>query len=74
MFKRSNVWRGMTLLFTLLFAISLMTASIFELYRTSVDAFFGTRSQTTVTQPSEHEEDAWTYQSQSASPWRPSPC
>lgn len=63
MFKRSNVWRGMTLLFTLLFAISLMTASIFELYRTSVDAFFGTRSQTTVTQPSEHEEDAWTYQS-----------
>ena len=58
MFKRSNVWRGMTLLFTLLFVISLMTASIFELYRTSVDAFFGTRSQMTVTEQSDDAADA----------------
>ena len=63
MFKRSNVWRGMTLLFTLLFVISLMTASIFELYRTSVDAFFGTRSQMTVTEHSDDDADAWTFQS-----------
>lgn len=45
MFKRSSVWRGLTLVFSLLLAISLMAGSILETYRTSVDAFFNTRSR-----------------------------
>lgn len=61
MFKKSNVWRGLTLLMALLFAVSLMAGSIFEMYRTSVDAFFGTRSQATVTEDTGDAEDAWTY-------------
>lgn len=39
MFKRSSLWRGLTLVFSLLLAISLMAGSILETYRTSVDAF-----------------------------------
>lgn len=42
----------------------MMAAYIFELYRTSVDAFFGTRSQVMVTSESDDAEDAWTYESQ----------
>ena len=36
MFKRSSVWRGLTLVFSLLLAVSLMAGSILETYRTSV--------------------------------------
>ena len=60
MFKRSSVWRGLTLVFSLLLAISLMAGSILETYRTSVDAFFNTRSQLTVTEVDETGE-AWSY-------------
>lgn len=61
--KKTNVWRGLALVFALLFAISLMAANILETYRTSVDAFVGTRSQTTVTEASADGEDTWNYQS-----------
>lgn len=39
MFKRSSVWRGLTLVFSLLLAISLMAGSILETYRTSLMRF-----------------------------------
>lgn len=60
MFKRSSVWRGLTLVFSLLLAVSLMAGSILETYRTSVDAFFNTRSQLTETEVDETGE-AWSY-------------
>ena len=60
MFKRSSLWRGLTLVFSLLLAISLMAGSILETYRTSVDAFFNTRSQLTETEVDETGE-AWSY-------------
>lgn len=63
MFKKTNVWRGMSFVCALLFTISVMAANILEIYRTSVDAFVGTRSQKTVTDETENTEDAWTYQS-----------
>ncbi len=61
--KKTNVWRGLSLVCALLLAFSLMAGTVLETYRTSVDAFFGTRSQTTVTEQSEDAEDAWTYKS-----------
>lgn len=63
MFKKTNVWRGMSFVCALFLTISIMAANILEIYRTSVDAFVGTRSQKTVTEKSENGEDAWTYQS-----------
>ena len=63
MFKKPKVWRGLTAVCALFLVFSMMAANIFELYRTSVDAFFGTRSQVMVTSESDDAEDAWTYQS-----------
>lgn len=63
MFKKTNTWRGLTLVCALLLTISVLAANILETYRTSVDAFVGTRSQKTVTEASENGEDAWTYES-----------
>ena len=62
MFKHTRLWRGSAMVFALLFAVSLMASTILETYRTSVDAFFGTRSQTTVTDPIDGE-DPWTFKS-----------
>ncbi|WP_455616475.1 glycoside hydrolase family 3 C-terminal domain-containing protein [Eisenbergiella sp.] len=64
MFKKTNIWRGLSLVFALCLTISVIAANILETYRTSVDAFVGTRSQQTVTEASEKEEDVWTYQSE----------
>lgn len=64
MFKRSNVWRGFTLVFTLLLSVSLMASSILETYRTSVDTYFGTRSQAIVTDYTVDDEDTWNFQSE----------
>lgn len=64
MFKKPKVWRGLTVVCALVLVFSLMAANIFELYRTSVDAFFGTRSQQMVTAESDNAEDAWTYKSE----------
>lgn len=61
MFKRSNVWRGVGTTSALFLTISLLAGNILETYRTSVDAFVGTRSQVTVT---DGAEDAWTYKSE----------
>ncbi len=63
MFKRSALWRGLTIVFSLLLAVSLMAGSILETYRTSVDAFFGTRSERVVTVESDSGEDAWNFKS-----------
>ena len=63
MFKRTNLWRGLTIVFSLLLAVSLMAGSILETYRTSVDAFFGTRSQKIVTTEDTSGEDAWNFKS-----------
>ena len=49
---------------SLLLAVSMMAGNILELYRTSVDAFLGTRSTQTVTEQSDDESDAWTYKSE----------
>lgn len=63
MFKKTNIWRGLALVSALFLTISIIAANILETYRTSVDAFVGTRSQQTVTDASEDGEDAWTYES-----------
>ncbi len=63
MFKRSALWRGLTIVFSLLLAVSLMAGSILETYRTSVDAFFGTRSERVVTIADDSGEDAWNFKS-----------
>ena len=63
MFKRTNLWRGLTIVFSLLLAVSLMAGSILETYRTSVDAFFGTRSQKIVTTEDTCGVDAWIFKS-----------
>ena len=63
MFRKVNVWRGTSLILALLLAIALAAGTVLETYRTSVDAFFGTRSQITVTDTTGSEEDAWTYKS-----------
>lgn len=63
MFKKTNIWRGLALVSALFLTISIIAANILETYRTSVDAFVGTRSQQTVTETSEDGEDAWTYES-----------
>ena len=39
MLKKKNLWRGLTMVFALLLAVSMMAGNILELYRTSVDAF-----------------------------------
>lgn len=61
--KRRNVWRGVTLISASLLTVSLLAGNILETYRTSVDAFVGTRSQKTVTESSANEEDSWNYKS-----------
>ena len=38
MLKKKNLWRGLTMVFALLLAVSMMAGNILELYRTSVDA------------------------------------
>ena len=62
--KRSNVWRGLSMVSASLLTVSILTGNILETYRTSVDAFVGTRSQMTVTESSDNEEDSWTYKSE----------
>lgn len=64
MLKKKNLWRGLTMVFALLLAVSMMAGNILELYRTSVDAFLGTRSTQTVTEQSDDESNAWTYKSE----------
>lgn len=64
MMRKSNVWRGLTLVSTSLLTVSVLAGNILETYRTSVDAFVGTRSQKIVTESSDNEEDSWTYKSE----------
>ena len=61
MFRSTRVWRGLTLIFAFMLAVSMVGGSILETYRTSVDAFFNTRSQVVVTTKSADGEDAWNY-------------
>ena len=63
MFKSTRIWRGLTLVFALLLAVSMVGGNILETYRTSVDAFFNTRSQVVVTTKSKDGEDAWNFKS-----------
>lgn len=64
MFRRTNIWRGLTTVGTLLLSIAIIAGLVLEMYRTSADAFFGTRSQQTVTEATGDNEDTWTYQSE----------
>ena len=61
MFKSTRIWRGLTLVFALILAVSMVGGNILETYRTSVDAFFNTRSQVVVTTKSADGEDAWNF-------------
>ena len=63
MFKSTRLWRGLALIFALIFAVSLAAGSILEMYRTSVDAFFGTVSTRTVTED-DGSGDTWNFISQ----------
>ena len=60
MFKSTRLWRGLALIFALIFAVSLAAGSILEMYRTSVDAFFGTVSTKTVTED-DGSGDTWNF-------------
>ena len=62
--KKTNVWRGVSMASASLLTVSLLAGNILETYRTSVDAFVGTRSQKTVTESSDNEEDSWNYKSE----------
>lgn len=42
--KKTNVWRGVSMASASLLTVSLLAGNILETYRTSVDAFVGTRS------------------------------
>lgn len=64
MLHKTNFWRGIALVCALLLSVSVMAGIILEDYRTSVDAFVGTRSQEMVTEESEDGEDAWNFQSE----------
>lgn len=66
MFRRINVWRGLTTVGTLLLSIAIIAGLVLEMYKTSADAFFGTRSQQTITNISEDDGGTWTYQSEFA--------
>ena len=61
MLKKTGLWRGLTLIFAFMLAVSMVGGSILEMYRTSVDAFFNTRSQVVVTTKGADGEDAWNY-------------
>ena len=63
MFTSTRLWRGLTLVFALLLAVSMVGGSILEMYRTSVDAYFNTRSQVVVTTKGADGEDAWNFKS-----------
>lgn len=63
MFKRTRVWRGLSLICVLLLTVSMVAGTILETYRSSVDAFFGTVSIKTVTENTDNTEDIWTYKS-----------
>ena len=60
MLKQLKLWRGITLIFSLLFALSLAAGNVLEMYRTSVDAFLGTVSVKTVTED-DGSGDNWNY-------------
>lgn len=62
--KKTNVWRGVSVASASLLTVSLLAGNILETYRTSVDAFVGTRSQKTVTESSDNAEDSWNYKSE----------
>jgi len=62
MFKSTRLWRGLTLVFAFLLAVCMTAGNILETYRTSVDAFYNTRSQVVVTTDGE-DGSAWNYQS-----------
>ena len=63
MHERTGLWRGITAVGALLLAVAIMAGTIMETYRTSLDAFVGTRSQRTVTDQSADSGDSWTYNS-----------
>lgn len=64
MHERTGLWRGITAVGALLLAVAIMAGTIMETYRTSLDAFVGTRSQRTVTDQSADSGDSWTYRSE----------
>ena len=64
MHKRTGLWRGLTAVGAMLLTIAIMAGMIMETYRTSLDAFVGTRSQKTVTDQSADKNDSWTYNSE----------
>ena len=64
MHERTGLWRGITAVGALLLAVAIMAGTIMETYRTSLDAFVGTRSQRTVTDQSADNGDSWTYKSE----------
>ena len=64
MHKRTGLWRGLTAVGAMLLTIAIMAGMIMETYRTSLDAFVGTRSQKTVTGQSADKNDSWTYKSE----------
>jgi len=64
MFNAANRWRGVTATGVVTLSLALVTGQILETYRSAVDQFVGTRSQTTVSDASADDADTWSYQSE----------
>ncbi|WEV69354.1 glycoside hydrolase family 3 C-terminal domain-containing protein [Bifidobacterium sp. ESL0775] len=57
-------WRALVTIGAFVLAVSVVAGTVFETYRTSVDAFFGTRSEETVTDRSADKGNSWNYKSE----------
>lgn len=64
MFNAANRWRGVTATGVVTLSLALVTGQILETYRSAVDQFVGTRSQTTVSDASADDADTWSYRSE----------
>lgn len=62
--KAIALCRAIASLAMVVLAIAVTIGLILEMYRTSVDAYFGTRSQVSVSDASADDENTWNYQSE----------
>jgi len=61
--RGSRVWRGLTALTASLLALIIAMNSVVNSFRTDIDKFLGTHSQTVVTDPNADATELYTYQS-----------
>ncbi|WEV42027.1 glycoside hydrolase family 3 C-terminal domain-containing protein [Bifidobacterium sp. ESL0682] len=57
-------WRGLFTVGAFLLSVAMIAGTVLETYRTSVDAFTGTRSEAQITDHSADKADSWNYKSE----------